>query len=109
MVRPLNKKIKNLMRSERKAKSPVVDVLKRMEYRSLVTAKPRGAKEIKLAERYIEEDNTRYNAAKLFEQYQEAGITWASCVQAVKTNYVEQLHNKWSPRLKAIREEEKSK
>jgi len=104
----ISQKTKNLMRIERKANPPIEDVLKRMEYRSMIIAKPHGSHEAKLRDRYIEEENTKFNASKLYEQYQEAGITWAACVQAAKTHYIEHLHNKWSPRLKAVREEEKT-
>lgn len=94
-----------LMRKYRKEHKPLKDILKRLERRTRVINKP-TFDEKKLRQRYIEEEYIESAAYKIYMQYKEIGITWSACVQAIKTNYVEQLHNKWSPRLKEFRDSE---
>jgi hypothetical protein len=57
-----------------------------------------------LRTRYEKEDAVELQAWLFFEQYRDAGINWGACVHAAKTNWASQLHEKWGPRLKAIRE-----
>ena len=95
------------MRADRRANPAIEDVLKRMAHKDGVIDKPRGAKGKALRERYLNEEYVEANAAKIYEQYQVIGITWAACVQAVKTNFVEQLHMKWGPKLKVHKEANK--
>ena len=109
MSRNVSRKIYNMMRRHRRANPELVDILKRMKYRDGIIFSPKGKKEHELRDRYLDEDYTKQASEKLFIQYKEIGITWAACVQAIKTNFAEQLHSKWGPRLKAYREEMKEK
>jgi len=109
MPRNVSRKIHNMLRRERRADPALEDVLKRMEYRDMIISSPKGKKQHELRDRYLDENYVNQSAEKLFEQYKEIGITWAACVQAIKTNFAEQLHSKWGPRLKAHREEMKEK
>lgn len=104
----VSRKVHNMMRRHRRANPTLEDVLKRMEYREGVITSPKGKKEHELRDRYLDENYTNQAAEKLFIQYKEVNITWAACVQAAKTNFAEQLHSKWGPRLKAHREEQKN-
>lgn len=109
MPRSVSRKVHNMMRREHRINPALKDVLIRMEHRQGIILNPRGKKEHELRDRYLDEDYTNRAAEKLFEQYKEIGITWAACVQAIKTNFAEQLHSKWGPRLKTYREEQKAK
>lgn len=109
MPRNLSRRTYNILRRERRANPALIDFLKRMEHRQGVISSPKGKKGHELRDRYLDEDYTKQAAEKLFMQYKEIGITWAACVQAIKTNFAEQLHSKWGPRLKVYREEMKEK
>ncbi|KKN24771.1 hypothetical protein LCGC14_0891560 [marine sediment metagenome] len=109
MPRNVSRRTYNMMRREHRANPALADVLKRMEHRQGIIFSPKGKKEHELRERYLDENYVKQAAEKLFVQYKEINITWAACVQAIKTNFAEQLHSKWGPRLKAHREEQKAK
>jgi len=109
MPRNVSRRTYNMMRRERRANPELADVLRRMEHRQMIISNPKGKKEHELRDRYLDEDYVRQAAEKLFIQYKEIEITWAACVQAIKTNFAEQLHSKWGPKLKAHREAEKEK
>lgn len=105
--RNVARKVRNAIRRERRADPPLSDVFQRMDFRNEVINKPRGSKQRELQDRYVEEDRVEQQAGKLLEQYREVGLPKSAAVQAVKTNYIEQLHGKWGPRLKDFRESEK--
>lgn len=98
--RNVSRKTRNMLRADKRANPDIEDVLKSLEFKTRIIDKPKGAKEKALQERYINEENTQQAALKIYEQYEKVGITWAACVQAVKTNFGEQLHTKWRPILK---------
>jgi hypothetical protein len=75
----------------------------RFEYRNFVMTH-NDPKSAQLRERYAREEAIEYQAWLFFEQYKDAGITWGACVHAATTNWGTQLHEKWGPRLKAVRE-----
>lgn len=95
--------------ADHRANPSLKDMLKRLAYREEIIRHPRSAHDKVLADRYLEEDRVELQAWKLIDQYREVGLTKASAVHAVKTNYVEHLHSKWSPILKAHQEEKKKK
>ncbi len=107
--RNVARKVRNAMKVARRLNPPMEDVIKRMDFRNEVINKPRGPKQRELQDRYVEEDRIEHQAGKLMEQYREVGLPRSAAVQAVKTNYIEQLHGKWGPRLKAFRESAKNK
>ena len=72
--------------------------------------RPHGAKEAELKKRYQAEQEVEVETARLLNRYGVAGMTKAEAVMAVKTNFVENLHKKWGPRLRNyLREQEKKK
>ena len=93
------------MRAERK---PSIESMRqRAAHRSLIITNPKGAKQRELRDRYLEEDSVTMQTWKIMQQYKDARITKAEVVHAIKTNYVSQLHNKWAPRLKVLRDASK--
>jgi hypothetical protein len=42
-------------------------------------------------------------AQRLMAQFGDAGATWASCVQAAKTNWVAQFMVKWSEKTATLK------
>lgn len=92
------------LRADRRANPTIKDMMKRHAHRQQILNSPKGAHEKKLAERYAEEDRVEFEAGKLLEQYGSVGLTKAAAVQAIKTNYTDRLHEKWSPILKKASE-----
>ena len=101
------RKIRNDMAADRRANPRIQDVQKSQAHRKEIIRSPRSAHDKQLAERYLEEDRVEYQAWKLLDQYRDVGLQKSTAIQAVKTNYTEQLHSKWSPILKAHQESKK--
>ena len=106
--RSVSRKLCNAIRRDRRAHPPVEDILKRMEARQEIIAKPRGSKQKELREKYIEEERIELQAFKVLEQYHDVGLPRGAAIQAVKTNYIEQLHAKWGPILRKFRDSAKN-
>lgn len=109
LYRNVSRKIVNLMRSERRKNPPIEDLIKKREARQLIISKPRTAKQKELRERYLEEERIEHQSYLLIDQYKDVGLSRGEAIHAVKTHFVDQLHAKWGPRLKALREAEKKK
>lgn len=107
--RNVAKKTLNVMNSDRRTHPSVKDMMIRWNHRQEIINKPRSTKQKELRERYLEEDRVDLQAHKLMDQYRDVNLSKATAVQAAKTNFIEQLHSKWSPKLKAFREASKGK
>ncbi len=105
--RNVSRKTINAMAADRRANPRIQDTLKSMAARREIIRSPRSAHQKVLADRYSEEDRVEFQAWKLIDQYRDVGLERATAFQAVKTNYVEHLHTKWSPILKAHHESAK--
>ena len=97
------------MEKDRRKNPAIADVLRRKAYRDRILKTPKGAHEKTLSDRYAEEDRVDNQAYKLLDQSGVVGLQKSTAVQAVKTNYIENLHSKWSPILKKYNEENKKK
>lgn len=97
----VSKKTLKDMKRFRVQNRPLADILASFNHRRRVIAKPQSDKERKLKERYIEEDNVFYVSGSLLQRFSCAGLTKAEAVQAIKTDMVPSLVNKWKPRLSA--------
>lgn len=95
----VSRKISNLIRRERRLNRPLEDILKRYFYKKGIIDKPRGQKEKELRERYLEEERISLQAFKLIDQYREVGLPKSVAVHAVMTNYTDQVHTVWGPKL----------
>lgn len=102
------RKTVNLIRQERRANPPIEDMFKRRNHRQGIIDKPRGKKEQELRDRYLDEDRVSLQAFKLMDQYRDVHLLKSTAIQAVMTNFTEQLHAKWGPRLKNFRDSKKS-
>jgi len=58
----------------------------------------RAAARGELRKKYDAEDSMMRVAQDLWSRYQGV-VDWAACVQAAKTDWVSQFHNKYGPRL----------
>tara|TARA_R110001606_G_scaffold397597_2_gene574564 strand:+ start:12768 stop:13061 length:294 start_codon:yes stop_codon:yes gene_type:complete len=72
----LSRKIRNAMRRERRANPSAEDIIRRQK-----TETP-------------EKRSVRERAEALQGELKSKGVTWAACVQAIKTDWIAQLKNK---------------
>ncbi len=49
--------------------------------------------------KYLEKQSIVNEAEKLYKKYKRAGCTYGACVQAVKTNWVSNLTQKWNQQV----------
>ena len=104
----VGRKLLNAMAKDRRENPTWEDLQKRAAHRRFIMS--RHEKSLQpLKERYEYEEMVSTRANQLFNQYKASGVTWGACVQAVKTDWVSQFHEVWSPRIKAIREDEQAK
>jgi hypothetical protein len=94
------------MRADRKLDFDMRAWKQRHDHRQFIMS--RSSKETAdLRKRYEQEEMVESQATVLYEQYKDAGASWASCVQAVKTDWVSNFHAKWAPKLREVRENQK--
>ena len=99
LVRNVSRKTLIELRAERKKVFNLRSWKARNDHRNFILSRHEPSYS-KLRKRYEYEEFVSGRATDLFEQYKNAGITWAACVHAVKTDWVPKLHIKWGPRLK---------
>lgn len=91
----VSRKIRNMVKRARREDRPVEDILKSDANRQRILEKPAGEKERSLRDRYREEDRVAKAAALLFKQFENQGMSWAAAVQAVKTDKVPEVTEKY--------------
>lgn len=94
------------MAADRRANSPVADLIKRWQYRQNIIARDKDPKVAELRKRYIEEEMVQSRALELYEQFKSAGVSWDACVFAVKTDWVSSFLNKWGEKKRLVKEAE---
>jgi hypothetical protein len=72
----ISRKLRNLLRRERRANPTVQVLLNRLKGET------------------PEKRVLREQATILYSELRHKGVTWAACIQAIKTNWVAQLKNK---------------
>ncbi len=83
------------MRRDRRLNPSVASIFQRAEHRSMVLSRPKDRNLATLYKKYSDQELVKARAEGLFKQFQGAGVTWAACVQAAKTDYVGQLEMKY--------------
>jgi len=66
-----------------------------------IISSPKNAQEREIRERLLIKQKNESYVYDLLKTYGEAGLTRAEAMQAVKTNYVPHLKNKWGDKLTA--------
>lgn len=96
------------IRADHRANPDWKDVMKSQAVKAEVIRNPKGSHQKELAKRYIMEERIEAQAGKLLDQYDKVGMKRGAAIQAVKTNFVEQLHMKWGSILKEYNEQNKT-
>lgn len=94
--RNVSRKTVNALRRERRANPSLESIKAKRFYRDEIMNK-QGNNSIK--DKIILQERQEATALQLYETYQSIGITWSACMQAVKTDWVSELHLKWSQLL----------
>lgn len=101
-----NQKTLNAMRKE--TGETIRSLLDRNRTRNRIIWSPQNAAEAKLKDRFQEQNRVELEVCKLLNHYGKCGMVRATAVQAIKTNYVDKLNEKWGPKLKAwLKKQEK--
>lgn len=107
-VRPVSRALVKACRFARPAHVLMENQMRREAHRAFVISRRKDPKLAAFRERYELEEMAEMTAARLYDQYREAGATWAGCMQAARTDWVAQFHMKWGERLRKLREAEAS-
>ncbi len=89
------RKTVNAMRRDRRLNPAIDSIFQRMDHRRMVLSRPKDRNLAKLHKKYSTQEQVKNRAESLFKQFQGAGVTWAACIQAVKTDYIGQLEMKF--------------
>lgn len=89
------RKTLNAMRRDRRENPSIDSLFQASDHRRLVLGRPKDKNLAILYKKYVEEDRVNSRAEDLFKSFKSAGVTWAACVQAVKTDYIAQLEMKF--------------
>lgn len=93
--------LKNANRRDRRENPTPEQNFQSSEHRRRVIASPQNAKERELKEKYLAEAMIENQCRELLKKYGAAGLTRAGAIQAIKTDYVSTLTEKWNNRLAA--------
>jgi hypothetical protein len=97
-ARPVNRSLLKAVRRDRRAHPSLDSILQRLNYRETVMARNHDHRLRAQRERFERDNSVESQARQLYNQFAEFGVTWAACVQAVKTNWVAQFMVKWGQR-----------
>ena len=101
-VKSYSRKALKEARKEAKAHPRVEHLLKRIKFREQIISK-NDHQHRALKEKFLKEQEVESMALKLFEQYKVAGVTWAACVQAVKSKCESSFQIKWAERSAGLK------
>jgi hypothetical protein len=98
-ARPVSRKYKLLARKDRSEYDRLDSLFQSLRWRTRIIDRPQNAQEKVLRDKYLKDNDVESRAAQLLNQYGEAGLQRAAAIQAVKTDKIDLLLNKWNPRL----------
>jgi len=98
-AKSISNKYKTLFRDTKNQYEKVDAYFQSLKWRTRVIDRPQNAKERSLRDKYIKENDIESRSAYLLNRFAEVGLKKAEAIQAVKTDKVETLTNKWTPRL----------
>lgn len=90
--RNLGRKIRNELRRERRANPTIESILAKAKHRRDILEK-KGYSLLK--EELLKKIDIEKRSLALYNKYKNKGVSWASCIQAVKTDWVPQFETKW--------------
>jgi len=95
----VSKLYKKLARHDRSEYAKLDSLFQSTRLRTRVIERPQNAQEKILKEKYLKTQDIENRAAHLLNQFGETGLKRAEVIQAIKTDRVDNLINKWNPRF----------
>ena len=95
------------MRRSARANPTLETILDRIERRDdLLSKRSVDGNNKRAKDNLLERERVQAEAERLYDKYKDAGVKWAACVQAVKTNWIPSFENKWHDRAIAAKKSE---
>ena len=88
-ARSIDRQIRNVGRRARRLNPSLESIFAALDFR-------RDNKDARLRDKFNKEESVQRRAEELFKAYSSKGCKWSECVQAVKTEWVTNLHTKYS-------------
>jgi hypothetical protein len=86
---------RNTQRKEHRENPNLESYMQAVEHRKRVISSPQNTHEKDLRNRYLEQATIKTKCIELLVQFGEAGLTRAEAIQAIKTDYISTLVDKW--------------
>ena len=93
--RNISRWLRNARRKENRENPSLEASMQAFEHRKRVISSPQNAHEKNLRNRYIEQTTIETKCTELLVQFSEVGLTRAEIIQAIKTDYIPTLVDKW--------------
>ena len=93
--RNISRWVRNARRKENRENPSLEACIQTFEYRKRVISSPQNVQEKKLRLRYLEQQTIETKCTELLKQFGEIGLTRAEAIQAIKTDYISTLVDKW--------------
>ena len=108
--RNISRWVRNARRKENRENPILGAYMQAFEHRKRVISSPQDAYEKDLRNRYLEQNTVETKCVELLGQFGEAGLTRAEAIQAIKTDYIPSLINKWKAKksARAVKKEKES-
>ena len=93
--RNISRWLRNARRKENRKNPSLESYMQGFEHRKRIISSPQNAHEKNLRNRYLEQMTIETKCTELLGQFGEAGLTRAEIIQAIKTDYIPTLVDKW--------------
>ena len=100
---------RNASRAENRANPSPKSIAQRTAMRRTIISSPHGKEELRLKEKFLTEDSVERQCNELLKTFGSTGLTRAGAIQAIKTDHVSQLTEKWKSRASQKANEAKKK
>lgn len=98
-ARPISKRYRKLFKDNLSRFEQIDARLQSLRWKTRVIERPQNARERILKDKYLKELEVESQAAQLLNRFAEIGLSKAAAYHAIKSDKVDQLLNKWTPRL----------
>lgn len=96
----VNKKIRNMVRKHKLKNRPLEDIVRSINFKKAIMHSAKTTEEKRLRAKFLEDERVEKACSDLLSKFEEAGLTRAGAIFAIKTNQISSLEDKWSSRKK---------
>lgn len=98
-AKTISARYKSLFKDTRNQYEQIDAYFQSLKWKTRVIDRPQNAQERILKEKYLKEREVETRAAQLLNFYSSVNLSRGEAIQAVKTDKISELTNKWNPRL----------